>query len=80
MSKRTYNNAGVEDIHLHEGGCAVFWEYDCDCIHSINDNYMMYEDMEPPERVSKSAKPKMGVSGKSVLLLQKLIGRKGKKK
>ena len=98
------NMQGVDDINLHEKNCGVFYEYDCDCVHSYGDgDYMMYDEMEPsqeqidkwekedqdgwmydewepPIRRSKSAKPKMGVSGKSVLLLQKLIGRKGKKK
>jgi len=34
---------------------------------------------EPPVRKSKTARPKMGISGRSVKLLQRLIGRRGGK-
>jgi len=90
------NMQGVEDIHLHEKGCGVWYEEDCDCVHSYDPDTLredtqslidkwakedqdswMYE--EPPVRRSKSAKPKMGVSGRSIFTILREIGRRGKK-
>ena len=79
-----YDMAGVSDIHLHEKGCGVWYEYDCDCIHSkldgIERRYAEWEDDNAP-RVSKSAKPKMGMSGRSLkTVITRIIRKKGKKR
>ena len=76
----SFDMAGVDDFSMHSKSCGVWFDYDCDCVHSDLDNYMLYSEMEPPERVSKSAKPKMGMSGRSIkTVITRIIGGKAKK-
>ncbi len=73
-----FDMAGVDNIHLHQKSCGVWYEYDCDCIHSNLDMYADWED-DNPARTSKSAKPKMPVHGRSVFTILRQLGKRAKK-
>lgn len=65
----------MNDYDLHDEECG-YWIGDmCDC-HV--DEYIDWEDENPPRR-SKSAPPRMGVSGRSLLTIVEVIGKKARK-
>ncbi len=86
------DNQGVE-LDFHAAECALWYDEECDCFVKDLDNYMLaaelderdgrkyeYWEEENPPRRSKTDRPKHTEDGRSVKLLSKLIGRRGKKK
>ena len=77
------NDQGVP-VEFHQQDCGVWMEEDCTCVHSMNQDAWVidYDDWEEanPPRISKGAKPAMGVSGRSIFDIVRQIAKGGKKK
>ena len=80
-TKASFSDLPPEPLDLHEKKCDAWTELECTCAH----RWDSFEDLEnydePPIRNSKTAKPKMGVSGRSIFqVARKMASRYGKKK
>mgnify|MGYP001558863970 CR=1 FL=1 len=76
MNGTTKHNSSFKWLQEHDRECGLWFEYPCDC--AMSKPYEGWEEQNPP-RVSNRARPKMGVDGKSVINIQRLIGRRGKR-
>ena len=59
--------------NMHEKHCGFWYEEDCDCIHSTDEE--AYDELEPPIRKGKRARPKHGIDNRSIFTLWDLARR-----
>ena len=76
-TKVSFSEIPPDPLDTHAEGCDAWKALACTCPRRWDD----YADDEYPARISKSAKPKMGVDNKGIFTVaRKMLSRYGKKK